>query len=302
MLPRLLAGLLLLPLLAGCASPQSDTAGAAFAATATTGVIHGVVVDERIVPIVDATIHLTGNQANQSAASDAEGRFAFGGLAPGTYFLAATSLVHDAAQTSVTVVAGDPEPPVTSLQLSRRFQQDPYVEAWKYDGFIQCGYDLTFMSSVCVNDYTHFVGPYTCTECEHLFDRRSTNFEASAGWQTLVFEMTWIPTAQGTSPEMRGVVSHFPRSASHWYCSAAGADPVTIRIDIGVACDDQQDEPALIPAEGLPNLHFFAAVNAAEDSFAAVGVSQQFSVYGHHFYYGSAPADWSFIRGDPFPF
>lgn len=303
-----LVALLAASLLGGCSAPDRQDAAAEDAfddlglqATATTGLVRGVVVDERIVPIADATVTLTGTDTNRSMTTDDQGRFAFTGLVPGTYFVQATSFVHEAAQTSVTVVAGDSDPPATSLQLVRRFTQDPYVQTWSFDGFIQCGYDLTFMSSLCLNDYTHFVGPYTCPECEYLLDRRSTNFEVGPGWQTQVLELDWTPTAQGTSPEMRLVVSHFPRPASHWYCSAAGAHPVQVRIEVGVVCEDQQDEPDQIPAEGLPNLHLFAAVNAA-DGPAAIAFSQRFTVYANQFYYAVPPAGWSFVNGDPLPF
>ena len=308
---RILAGLVfLLALFSGCASPEGkapEQDGAAFddldlKATATTGVIRGVVVDERIVPVVGADLSLTGTGVNKSAVSDEEGRFAFTDLAPGTYFVKAASLLHEEAQTSVTVVAGDSQPPLTSLQLVRRFSQDPYVQTWSFDGFIQCGYDVTVASSLCLNDYTHFVGPYTCPQCEYLLDRRSTNFEVGPGWQTQVFEMQWEPTAQGTSPEMRLVISHFPRPASHWYCSEAGAHPVLVRMEVGVVCEDQQDEPQLVPPEGLPNMHLFAAVNAAGGSPAAVAFSQRFTVYANQFYYGVPPEGGALISGDPPPF
>lgn len=313
MLGRNLAPWLLVALLAGCTAPQTpdedpeDPDGLLFdangpRATSTTGIIRGVVVDERIVPIAGAEVHAGGNGVNVSATADDEGRFAFGALLPGTYFVQASSLLHEQAQTSVTVVAGDDEPPVTSLQLTRRFAQDPYVETWSFDGFIQCGYDLTFMSSLCLNDYTHFVGPYTCPQCETILDRRSTNFEVGAGWQTLIYEMVWEPTAQGTSPEMRLVVSHFPRPASHWYCSSSGTDPVQVRMEVGVVCEDQQDEPTLVPPEGLPNMHLFAAVNAADGMPVAVAFSQRFTVYANQFYYGSPPEGWSFVNGDENPF
>src|SRR6185503_11396404 len=105
-----------------------------------------------------------------------------------------------------------------------------------------------------------------------------------AGWQTMVFEMTWDTTAQGTSDEMRVIVSHFPRSASHWYCSGAGPDPVLVRMELGVGCEDQQDDPSLVPPEGLPNMHLFAATNAPDGQPASATFSQSFSVFINVFY------------------
>jgi hypothetical protein len=116
----------------------------------------------------------------------------------------------------------------------------------------------------------------------------------------MVYEMTWDPTT-ATSEEMRLTVSHFPRSASHWYCGGAGPDPILVRMEVNVTCEDQQSEPEQVPPEGLPNMHLFGAT-AASDAPASLTFSQSFSVYMNFFYYGKPPEDWSFIRGDPYPF
>lgn len=303
----LAAFLLLFPLLAGCsegggADAAGDGKGADVGVSDTTGAIVGLVVDERIMPIEGAEVTLSGGGPPRAATSDGEGRFVFSELPPGTYVLAASSLLHQSAQASVEVAAGV-EPPVTKILLSRRFTQDPYHETLKFDGFIQCGYDATVISSLCANDYTRFVTDPQCPQCEHLLgDNRGTDFAVGPGWQVLVYEMTWEPPLQATSERMRLIVSHTPRVASHWYCSGSGANPVQLRMDVGVACEDQQDEPEQVPPEGLPNMHLFAAVDAPEGQFAAATVSQRFTVFMNFFYFGGAPDGWSFINGDEFPF
>src|SRR5688572_13599234 len=84
--------------LAGCSGSggsggKAPDAAAAFDdfeldATETTGVIRGLVVDERIVPIegAEVTLKVAGKDA-QVASSDAEGRFAYNDVEPGTHFL-----------------------------------------------------------------------------------------------------------------------------------------------------------------------------------------------------------------------
>lgn len=298
-------------LVAGCSgSPaaQADAESAAFddlgvSASATTGILLGVVVDEAIRPLPDVTISLTGPAATSlQGTTDAAGRFAFGNLEPGTYFVTAQHFLFEAAQTTIEVQAGDDNPRVNRIQLTRLFSQQPFHETLKAEGFIQCGYSISgVMSSLCLNDYTHFVGPYTCPQCEHILDRRSADFEVGPGWQTMVFEMTWEPTQQATSDQMRLTISHFPRSASHWYCSGIDSSPILLRMDVGVACEDQQSEPELVPPEGLPNMHLFAATAATDQPVSAVW-SQSFNVYMNFFYYGSPPAEWSFVAGDEPPF
>ncbi|MHB1262252.1 MAG: carboxypeptidase-like regulatory domain-containing protein [Thermoplasmatota archaeon] len=261
-----------------------------------------IAVDEAIRPIGGANVTAKlADGSSRFAVSDDTGMACLD-LPPGTYILDVRHIhqTYREAQTTGEVVAGGQS--TVKVQLERLFEQEPYHETTKFDGFIQCGYDVTVASSICVQDYTHFVGPYTCPECEHLLDRRSTNFELGGGWQTLVVEMTWDATAQGTSDEMRVIISHFPRSASHWYCSGAGADPVLVRMELGVVCEDQQSDPDLVPPEGLPNMHLFAATNAPDGQFASVTFSQAFSVFMNGFYYGKPPEGWSFIAGDEFPF
>lgn len=285
---------------AGCSDDSSPGDGGDLAPGS--GVVHGVVVDAVIRPLGGVDLFLFVGASNLTTRSGADGRFAFDDVAAGTHTLRAQHLLYQTVQTTVDVKAGDADPPLTNLQMQRLFEQEAFHETQKFDGFIQCGYDITVASSVCVNDYTHFVGPYTCPQCEYIFDHRGTNFPVGAGWQTLVFEMTWDPSAQGTSDRMRLVVSHFPRPASHWYCSGSSPDPLLVRMEVGEVCEDQQDEPELAPAEGEANMTLFAATDAPEGEFVAATFSQSFTVFMNFFYYGKPQADWSFIRGDEFPF
>ena len=298
---RFAAAVLLVSLLAGCADGAGDAADALpVEIPPGWALVRGVVVDAAIRPVADVEVSLTGGGLNKTAKTDAEGLFSFE-VPPGTYFLRVTHFAYREVSVTVTVEEGDQ--PSTKILVERLFEQEAYHETLKFEGFIQCGYSISgVMSSLCVNDYTHFVGPYTCPECEHLFDRRSTDFAIGNGWQTMISEMTWDPTAQGTSDQMRLTISHFPRSASHWYCGGADADPVLVRMEVGVPCEDQQDEPTMVPPEGLPNMHLFAATSAPDGQPASVAFSQSFTVFTNVFYYGKPPEGWSFVNGDPLPF
>lgn len=300
--------------LAGCAEGDETTADKpsdfddlGVVPTATTGVILGIVVDFAIRPIPDASIEITGAGLARSAISDEEGRFAIGDLEPGTYFLRVKHLLYASSQTSTEVVAGDAEPPITRIQLERLFSQDPYSETLKFEGFIACGFNAGTVAP-CVTDFTQVVGPCGggCVPALRTImgDRRDYVTAIGPGWQQLVVEMTWEPSAQATSPAMGFVVSHPNRTgAAHSFGSAAGPDPIRWQADIGVEADGAaSQEPTMIPAEGWPDLLIFSNVRSDGGVPAAVTVQQSFTIFQNNFYYGTPPEGWSFIAGDELPF
>jgi hypothetical protein len=295
--------------LAGCSGGGGADAGGGAGGSAHsaslapgTGGVQGVVVDEAIRPVQGANVTATGNGASRSAETGADGAFLFEGLAPGTYSLVVKHFRYGLVQSAVDVQEG--RVASAKLQVQRLFSQEPYHETQKFDGFIQCGWAVGGVaSSTCVNDYTHFVGlGYTCPQCEHLVDNRGTTYPLGGGWQTQVYEMVWEQSAQGTSPEMRLTISHFPRPATHWYCSGTGPSPLYVRMELGEVCEDQQDDPKLAPPEGEQNMTMFAAAQPADGQPAALAVSQPFTVFLNFFYYGKPPEGWSFVQGDPYPF
>lgn len=274
-------------------------------ATDTKGILLGVVVDEAIRPIAEAQVTLRMADASVlEQVTDDNGRFAFGDLEPGTYFLVVKHGLYLEAQTSAEVVAGDNEPPVQRIQLQRRFAQDPYMEILPYDGYLACAYSAG-VSSTCVNDYTRLAGAVPGCEggClkEYNVSQTGGNIREyttaiSPGWQTLVFEMTWVPSLTGTGTELGVTVSYFNRtSTSHWYGNAVQANPLRLQFDVGVPGPNQNLEPELIPAEGMNDLFvFFGAGDLA--------VNQKFQSFQTNFYYGVPPEGWSFVEGDLPPF
>ena len=325
MLVRTSIALLLLTVLAGCSgSGPKDGAAADTAdfsdldveATATTGVIRGIVVDERIIPIDGASVGVTGAGLQRNATSDAEGRFAFGELEPGTYFLHVSSLLHSSVQTSVEVVAGLSEPPVLKVQLARKFAQEPFVEQYKHDGFIQCNQaGVYYATAPCITDFTSAVGPNvngtgpcTASGCAHQLrqvqdEERGFHVAVSPGWQTLIWEMTWEESSD-TFERMGLTVSYnvTQRCACHNYLSVGSANPLRAQLDVGVDHENSNDnEPDLLYPEGRPDLYYFVGVRTGPYP-VALAVNQQFQLFANFFYYGVPPAEWSFIEGDPMPF
>lgn len=311
---RVVALFALLVLLAGCASdvPSAGPAGAAAAfddldvtATDTKGILLGVVVDAAIRPIDGAVIALAlPDGSKEESSTDDQGRFAFGDLDPGTYFLAVSHALYLPVQASAEVVAGEDDPPVLRVQLERLFSQDPYSELIAYDGYLACAYSVG-ISSTCVNDYTRLIGFVPGCEGGCLKDYnvsqtggniREYTATVGAGWQVLVFEMTWTPTVQGLGESLGVTVSYFNRtSTGHWYASESQPNPLRMQVNVGEPGPNQNEEPTLIPPEGMNDLFvFFGAGDLA--------VNQRFQSFETHFHYGLPPDDWSFVNNDPMPF
>ncbi|HJQ93446.1 MAG TPA: carboxypeptidase-like regulatory domain-containing protein [Candidatus Thermoplasmatota archaeon] len=314
MRPLLAVPLVLVVALAGCATgegeaPQGeadDFADKGVKASATTGVLLGVVVDEAIRPVQDATVTING-VAEATETTDELGRFAFGSLQPGTYLVKVTAPQFASSQSTAEVIAGEEDPPVVRVQLARLFTQDPYAEIIKFDGYIACAYAYG-VSSTCVNDYTRLIGFAPGCEGGCLRDHnvsqtggniREFRTNIGPGWQTLVMEMHWEPS---TGPPSKGTlgmtVSYFTRtSTGHWYATCDGPSPVRCQIDVGEEGPGQSEEPALIPPEGLQDL--FVLFSAGDED---VAINQKFQFFQTNFYYAIPPADWSFVNGDPMPF
>lgn len=303
---------LTLVVLAGCAGDASEgeTSAADFedlgvAATPTTGVILGIVVDGSIRPISGVTLTVTGAGVEQATTSDGEGRFAFGELAPGSYLLRATHILHTSVDTSVEVQAAR-DPPITRILMERLFTQDPYSETLKFDGFIACGFNAG-TTAPCVTDYTQVLGPCGggCVPPLRTImgDKRDYLTAIGPGWQMLVIEMTFEPSAQATSSNMGFIVSHPNRTgAAHQFGAAAGPSPVRWHALVGEEADGAaSQEPTMIPPEGWKDLLVFSNVRSG-DQPAAVTVNQSFTIFQNNFYYGKPPETWSFVNGDERPF
>jgi hypothetical protein len=276
--------------------------------SSTTGAIRGVVVDERIVPVEGATVKLTGAGASgQTQTTDVEGRFVFGSLAPGSYFLLVSGPLHKETQSSAEVVAGVEDPPVVRIQVERLFKQDPFTVQIVKEGFFECsqsGASVWYSSSNCSDGV---FGPASdqVPELSNV-TRQDRDFHADVapGWQVLVFEMTWEPTAQGTSPNMGMVVSTYKpeRDTSHWFANFEGGNPLRGQINVGEKHETAADtDPEQIPPEGIQRMSYFMSVRG-DGLTPGLAYNQRFQTYLTMFHYGVPKEGWSFVAGDELPF
>lgn len=306
--------------LAGCSGSEEPRepepqGGASFEdldvqATDTKGILLGVVVDEAIRPIKDATVTLNMPGGGKSEkTTDTEGRFAYGDLDPGTYFLVVKHQLYTEVQASAEVVAGDKDPRVLRVQLERLFAQDPFSELIAFDGYLACSISFP-VGTTCVNDYTRIVGgtvPGCQGGCLRDYNVSKTGgnireyvSSVGPGWQTLVFEATWVPSFEGLAQGLTISVSYFTRpTASHFYAGTSMPNPLRLQVDVGVEGEGQNLEPTLINPEGQDDLFVFFNDGGGAGS---VTLNQKFQSFQTNFYYGVPPEGWSFVNGDTAPF
>jgi hypothetical protein len=95
-------------------------------------------------------------------------------------------------------------------------------------------------------------------------------------------------------------VSYLNRtSTGHFYGNTNGPSPLRIQFDLGETAEGQQQEPQLIPPEGMSNLFILYNDGGGPGS---VTLNQQFTHFQTNFYYGLPPDGWSFVNGDELPF
>lgn len=148
--------------------------------TADTGGIAGLVTDDSLLPLVNATASLQVSRNTPVLVQEAtgpDGRFAFSRIDPGTYVVTAAAEGYGAASTLVQVVAGE----VHEVQLipNELPSDDPYVDVFIQDGILRCGFS-----------YVAFAD--TCTVSEVMGSNQiALDFNISAGHQWLVDETYW---------------------------------------------------------------------------------------------------------------
>ena len=299
---RSLSFLLALAFLAGCAQPPAEAAepiadfeALDLEATSTTGVIRGVVVDEAIRPVANASVTLT--PGDKTATTNLGGTFGFEGLEPGTYFIAVERRGYNATQTSTEVVAGVAEPPIVKVLLTANLGQLPYVEVLQFSGFLSFG-AAVFATSIGTTIY----GPVS----EALSDQSiwTVTFTELPMWaqSELVFEANQ-PAGGGFIWEMTDT------SNTHYGYRETGPSPLLAYWNTTVLED--HNETTLDPEQGIAYRFFGGPHPSCQipeippapylwPFGCGLTIQQRADAYIHHFY-NFAPAEgWRFtVDGDP---
>jgi hypothetical protein len=311
-------GAVALLLLAGCSGGPSkdpvkdaDFTDLGLDATATTGVIRGVVVDDAVRPLAGVAVTARGGDggAEQAATTTAEGTFGFDGLAPGTYFVKASKAGFRDAQQSVDVVAGVAEPPIVKVQIAPDPALRPYFEAYTFEGFLECGVTGVFVGvALCL-------APNLVTGENVTNDHTQVTYDLARTPTWVQTEMVWEST-QETGDELSLEYSWTGDCGLLCDWEVNGTSPLLLQANqttidgiglgagnglyIRVFNDDlEATDPHVRECTPIPD----PVLGATWCTGAGVGVTveQKFDHYTHVFYGYVPPADWRFTENPEVP-
>lgn len=290
----LLAAVLSASVLAGCSAEEAappEVPGVedlALEATATTGVIRGVVVDDAIRPVPNATVTLAG-ATEAVTTSTAAGAFGFEGLDPGTYFLRIERKGFQAVQQSADVVAGVADPPIVKVLLPRLPGFQPYVAVRAFEGFIECTTSFLVLCGLpnlqTGENYTN--DRYTWT---WFFEPNATLMQAEMSWES----------SQALSPTMYFEMEPDGDCDDGFFNRTEGPSPIYATLNAS------QIEDGPLDMECGVYFSLFSGHNEPlpRQPYTGWGIGvtaqQRFTMFSHAFYDFLPPAGWRFsVDGEP---
>ena len=295
----LLCTALLATVLAGCsdngASEVEQIDVDEVEATSTTGGIRGIVVDQAITPITGAQI--TVLNSDKTATTDETGVFTVSGLTAGAYFVKASHPLYDEVQQSVDVVAGVPDPKAVKFQLTRQIDAEPYMFTFKEQGFITCSANVVGAKSEECGEGVGVPGQGRVGQNPN--NRAQIDFTVDGPHiATLIVEQVWEPATEAGTGEDAGKFDS--RVALEWSCDPVCGGDVLAQSSSGSPLMMRVDRETL-ESRDITQDTVFSTFTWAEDNPGLL-VEQEFELFVSAFYYLDAPADWSFVAGDPDPY
>ncbi|MEA3135906.1 MAG: hypothetical protein QOC71_187 [Thermoplasmata archaeon] len=298
-------------LLAGCTSkgadngdePVADFNDLGLQATASTGIIRGIVVDDAIRPIAGANVLLT--PGDKTTLSTDAGTFGFDALEPGTYFLRVEKAGYNATQTSTDVVAGVAEPAIVKVLLAVNPATRPYVEVYQFEGYLECG-----VTTPPVGVALCFVGGDT------LNDNTQITYDLTRRPAWVQTEMVWESTQQ-LGDELALMYSYSGGCGLFCDHEVDGTSPLLLQANQTVI-----DTIGLGNGTGLYIRVFNSDLDETDAGLDDVctpvpdpvlgniwclgngwglTLEQKFNHYTHVFYGYTPPADWRFSSGQDVP-
>lgn len=276
-----------------------------------TGLIRGIVLDDAIVPVAQATITLQGE--GRSITSNEEGAFLFDLLAPGTYFLTVEKLGYNTTQTSASVEAGNPRPEIVKVRLVQDKANQPFVEAAQFDGFIMCSgravvIGLAVCSTVGVGD-DDFIRNYEPSFRPHFIQSELVWKSTQALGDALSYSITCLsgppcPDGQITIARHEGkspLLLQVNATTAEEFKLGAGEQPISLRVFSHGMEETDIPEETVYDAAGIDCVAW-PVIFADCIRFGGIGmtVDQQFTGYTHMFNLYAPPEDWRFTQdGNP---
>jgi hypothetical protein len=296
--------LLLIPIgllalsLAGCAdgaAPEVDdfTADDGLQATATTGIIRGIVVDTAIAPLTGVTI--TGD--NIARSTDENGAFALADLSPGSHCLVFEKIGYHSINSCTLVEAGIEKPDLVRILMEANPDAIPYVIPFKFDGMVKCG--ASYIAACGVFD---IVG-------QDVGDKFIWEQELEGAPTHITMEALW-EGSQPTGSNFQLRLGHSPAGPATVDNAATGPSPQQARINATIiqaagigAGSDLVGRMFVWEMEGT-NIEGYTGVCVPVVLTTwchgpGVAIDQKFELFTHAFYGYEPGADWRFSEGEP---
>jgi hypothetical protein len=277
-------------------------------ATSTTGVIRGLVVDDAIHPVANATVTIAGTQTKTT--SDANGLFGFDSLEARTYFLQIAKRGYKSAQQSADVAAGVAQPPVVKVLLTADKGTLPYYEQTTHHGFIQCGFllaNFVFDASSC--DPKGLTGLSANDDSAPWFavSGKPTYYQSEMTWEPVQEFSKSLVTIQYACNE-----GDCGETDTNRLCNVRGPAPLICKVSLNESSDGGSsgggghgiDESGLgADLMGYSTEMFAGCYQQCVIGAVGAGVSlqQPYDVYNTVFFGYEPPADWTFLSGTPVP-
>jgi hypothetical protein len=306
-----------LTVLSGCAAKSAGTTNSLdeaakeldVQATATTGVIRGVVVDEAVRPLGSVVLSLTSQGRVLSTNSTATGAFGFQGLPEGTYFVKAHKLGYRDTQTSAEVKAGVSDPAITKVALTAdRGYVKPYVLAFSAKGFIECGTDVVALCAVPNHFCIPAQPPCVAYTPNATNDNFSSFFPLDAEPRWVQAELVWTSTqALGDKLSVTTRVSTPSLHSDGFYIrgmnSSEGSSPLLVVDDYDRIHNTKNGGKDALGVNGTGlEMDIFSGGNVDSPVGTLVGaqVQQEYQIIVHAFYGYRPPPGYRFTSdGDP---
>jgi hypothetical protein len=312
--PSIAAWALAAAFLAGCAGgsdggdppavDERDFDDLGLEASETTGLLRGVVVDDAIRPIANASVRIAGPTPRDTT-TNADGLFGFSGLEPGTYFVHASKPGYNATQASADVVAGVADPPIVRILLSVNPSTAPYVQTYVFEGFIECS-----------GSFVAF-GLAACSALGLPNDKFLAEYEVDRPPQWVQSEVVWEST-QAVSPGLNVVYSYQGEDVLYTnYVEARGPSPLVLQANETVAAsagDGLGNGTSLIirvfnePIEGTRPSDPVGGDGCVDRPVlggcatgVGVTVEQSFSIITNVFYGVVPDPSWRYTEQGPYP-
>ncbi|MEA3202844.1 MAG: Carboxypeptidase regulatory-like domain [Thermoplasmata archaeon] len=310
--------------LAGCSSKAADTpvADLGLHATATTGVIRGLVVDAAIRPMAGVKVVLaaTASAQERSSTTSEQGLFGFDSVAPGSHFLRVDKLGFASVQQAVQVEAGDSAPPLLKVQLVAVPGAAPYAQAFKFNGFLECALSVVALCSV-------FNGPTCGAEVPNVAEAPCTGNVTNDNFASVVqverppqlvqSEMVWQATSSASDQMWLWHSRADIRDGSYngsCNCWAQGTSPLLM-----VTNQTTADKQAYGVQNSVYLRVFTGSIEGTRNPLnpeqcypgppvgdvycggLGYSVEQGFSIYTHVFYGYLPPPGWRFSQAQEVP-